>query len=75
MTQKQENVLLFCQPKERIGSIPLRVGSYWAFRNAMKSGEDTDMAMFRLLRERTHYRRWSYILAMTTAFACVLAVL
>lgn len=57
----------------RVGILYLRVGTYWAFRETKRVGEDDDLAIFRLIRERNHFKKWSYILAAATAFACLLA--
>ena len=58
----------------RTGNIRLKVGAYWAFRDAQRIGEDADLTMFRLIRERNHYKKWSYILAAATALAAILTV-
>lgn len=58
---------------ERVGLLQVRVGTYWAFREAQREHEDTDLALFRIIHERNHYKKWSYILAGATALACILA--
>lgn len=57
----------------KVGIVRLKVGAYWAFRNAQRHGEDADLTMFRLIRERNHFKKWSYILAVATALAVILA--
>ena len=57
----------------RVGILHLRVGTYWAFRESKRTGEDDDLALFRLIHERNHFKKWSYILALATAFAVILA--
>lgn len=59
---------------ERVGLLRLKVGSFWAFRSAQRLGEDDDLTMFRLIRERDHFKRWSMILALATVMALILAV-
>lgn len=59
----------------RFGVLHLRVGTYWMFREHQRTGEDEDLAMFRLIRERNHFKKWTYILAAATAFATILAAI
>ncbi len=63
------------QPPCRTGLLTLKVGTYWAFREAQKQGEDDDLTVFRLIRERNHFKKWSYILALATAGTVILAAI
>lgn len=61
-------------PMERMGNMAIRIGAYWAFKSAQRLGESDDLTMFRLLAERNHYMKWSYIMAGSTALAVILGV-
>ena len=78
--QSRENIIAIKDPNYqpvqrcRTGLLQLRVGTYWMFRESQRPGEDDDLSMFRLIRERNHFKKWTYILAAATALAVILAV-
>ena len=59
----------------RVGTLTLRVGSYWAFKDAQKPHENDDLAMLRIVRERNFYHKWANILAGAFLIALLAAAL
>lgn len=48
----------------RVGTLTLKVGSYWAFKDSQKPHEDDSLTMLRIVHERHFYKKWANILAL-----------
>jgi hypothetical protein len=62
--------------KQNYGHLALDVVSYWAFLDEKKIGEDDDIAIYRIIRERKFFKMWATVLAWANLLALlILAVM